>query len=358
MSLIAGGYGTDTNGTYMTTEFDAWPLIPEEVSKEITQGVIEGSAALSMLQRLPNMTSRTQRMPILSTLGDAAFVGNTTSDDLTLGADQQIDDARYAAIKGTPYGSGDPGLVPDEGVPGMKRTHQMAWENVFIVAEPIAIILPVPDDVLEDSSYDLWEAMRPRIIEAFHQKIDNAMIWGQNRPVTWPTGIVPTAIARGQVVAEGTGVDLAEDISNVMAILEQQGFDPTGFMAAPSMKASLRNLRDQNYNPIFTPGFGKVPDAIHGLPLSYVKNNSFQTVTSRLITGKLDEAKYAIRSDMQWKLFTEGVISDENGKVILNLMQQDTKAMRVVMRLGWAVPNPIHALNPNRAGYPFSVLTR
>jgi len=358
MTLVAGGYGTGVDGSYATTEFDAWPLIPEEVSKEITQGVVEGSAALSMLSELPRMGSRTQRMPILSTLGDADFVGTTVNDDLTLGADQQIDDARYNAIKGTPYGSANPGLVPDEGVPGMKKTHQMAWENVFIVAEPVAIILPVPDDVLEDSSYDLWEAMKPRIIEAFHQKIDNAIIWGQGRPVTWPTGIVPTAISRGQVVAEGTGADIALDISNVMGILEQQGYDPSGFMGAPSMKATLRNLRDINQNPIFTPGFGKVPDAIHGLPISYVKNNSFRTNISRLIAGKMDEAKFAIRSDMAWKLFTEGVISDENGKVIMNLMQQDMKAMRVVMRLGWAVPNPIHPLNPDRSGYPFAVLTR
>ena len=78
---------------------------------------------------------------------------------------------------------------------------------------------------------------------------------------------------------------------------------------------------------------------------------------ARLIAGKMDEAKFAIRADMSWKLFTEGVISDENGKVIMNLMQQDAKAMRVVMRLGWAVPNPIHQLNPDRGGYPFSILT-
>ena len=81
-----------------------------------------------------------------------------------------------------------------------------------------------------------------------------------------------------------------------------------------------------------------------------------RTTTSRLITGKMDEAKYAIRSDMSWKLFTEGVISDDQGRVILNLMQQDSKAMRVVMRLGWAIPNPIHKLRAGRQGYPFAVL--
>jgi len=170
---------------------------------------------------------------------------------------------------------------------------------------------------------------------------------------------VPTAIARGNVVAEGTGADLGIDISNLMGVLEQQGFDPDGFMGAPSVKASLRNLRDTNGNPIFSQGNlqGGTPDAVYGLPISYIKNNSFRTAVSRMICGKNNEAVFSIRSDMRFQIFTEGVISDSDGKVIINLMQQDMKAMRVVMRLGWAVPNPIHMLNADRGGYPFAVLT-
>ena len=356
MTLIAGGHGTDSKGTHMTTEFDAWPLIPQTVSNEIQDGIVEQSAALSMFDRLPNMSSRVHRMPVLSTLGYAEFVCDTTDDDLVQGADQQVDDARYLEMKGEPYGTGDPGIVPEEGAPHLKPTHQMKWENIFIVAEAIAIVLPVPDDVLDDSEYDLWAAMRPRIIEAFHQRIDSAIIWGQSRPQAWPTGVVPTAIARGQVVAEGAGVDFADDLSLLMGLLEQQAYDPTGFMAAPSVKATLRGLRDTQGMPIFTPGMQGVPDGIWGLPLTYIRNNTMRTTTSRLITGKMDEAKYAIRSDMSWKLFTEGVISDDQGRVILNLMQQDSKAMRVVMRLGWAIPNPIHKLRAGRQGYPFAVL--
>jgi len=52
MSLVAGDYAT---GTYMTTEYDAWPLIPEEVSNDIMEGIVEGSAALNFFNRLPNM---------------------------------------------------------------------------------------------------------------------------------------------------------------------------------------------------------------------------------------------------------------------------------------------------------------
>jgi HK97 family phage major capsid protein len=355
MTKIAGEYGE--YGTHLTTEYDAYPLIPETVANEIMDGIVESSAALALFDKLPNMSSRTHRMPILSTLGQADFTGEVTSDSLVDGADQQIDDERMLAIKGMPYGTGDPGYVPNEGAPGLKKTLQMAWENVFIVAETIAIIVPIPDDVLADSSYDLWGAVKPRIIETFDRRIDGAMIWGQNRPVTWPTGIVPTAISRGQVVAVGTGADLAIDVSNTMGVLEEAGFSPDGFIAPPQAKARLRNFRDANGNIVFTPGLKPAPDSVYGLPVSYQKNGEFDTTVAAMIAGDMKQAKFAIREDMSFKIFTEGVISDSEGKVILNLMQQDAKAMRVVMRIGWAVPNPIHALNPDRASYPFAILT-
>jgi hypothetical protein len=356
MTKVSGDYGE--TGTYLTTEYDAYPLIPETVSKEIMDGICEASSALALFDRLPNMSSRTHRIPILSTLGQAAFTSETTSDSLTDGADQQIDDARMLALKGMPYGTADPGVVPEEGIPGLKKTLQMAWENVFIVAETIAIIVAIPDDVIADSSYDLWKAMTPRIQEAFQARIDGAMIWGQKRPLSWPTGIVPTAISRGQVVVDGTAADIGIDISNTMGVLEEAGFNPDGFMAATTLKARLRNLRDDNGGMIFVPGLAVAPDSIYGNRVEYMKNGEFVTTAATLIAGDMKQAKYAIREDMTWKLFTEGVITDENGKVIINLMQEDCKAMRVVMRLGWAVPNPIHALNSDRAAYPFSVLTK
>ncbi len=69
MTLITGpGGGTAS----MTTERDAQPLIPEPVAKEIITGATEGSAALSLFRRLPDMTSRTFRMPVLDSLGAAS----------------------------------------------------------------------------------------------------------------------------------------------------------------------------------------------------------------------------------------------------------------------------------------------
>lgn len=335
-------------GVFGTTEQDAWPLINEEISRNVISGVTEGSAALSLFDRLPNMSARTLRMPVLNSIGAGHFVGTTQDDNLDTGADTQMHNADTQETYGP----------PDTDFPDLKKTHQFEWENVWINAEPIAIILPVPEDVLSDASYDIWEQMRPRIVEAFHQRIDNAIIWGQGRPTSWPTGIVPTAISRGYTIDETAGVDFAAAVSELMGMLEEDGKRPSGFMADPTVLRTLRDLRDANNAPIFAPSLtAGAPSTLWGLPLNYVWNNTFRAATARLITGVMNEAKYSIRQDMEFKLITEGVITDEDQNIVFNLPQQDMVALRVVMRLGWAVPNAIHKMAQDRTqSYPFAVL--
>lgn len=335
-------------GVFGTTEYDAWPLINEEIAPNIINGITEGSAALSMFRRLPNMSARTLRMPVLDTLGAAHFVETTVDDDLVTGADSQFNDGTQAEAG-----------PPNQDFPELKKTHQMKWSNVYINAEAIAIILPVPEDVIEDMNYDFWAEVTPRIVEAFHQRIDHAIIWGQGRPTTWPTGIVPTAISRGYVIPSGTGVDLAGDISAVMGLLEEDGRNPSGFMVDPTLKMQLRDLRDNQNRPIFNdPLTAGTPASLYGLPINYVWNNTFRPQVAPLIAGVMDEARYSIRSDFRYKLITEGVITDEDNNVVFNLPQQDMVALRIVMRLGWAVPNPIHKMASDRSqSWPFAVLS-
>lgn len=322
------------------SEKDALPIIPEEVVGGIFDGVAEESAVLRHFDRLPDMSTKRSKMAILDGLLDADFTSQTVTDDLVYGEDE---DGTYSA---------------SETIPGLKKTADAKWASKWITAEPIAIVLPIGEDTLEDAGYNIWQELQPRIVEAFGKRIDEAIIWGKGRPATWESGIVPTAINRGNVVASGTGADYAVDISNLMGVIEAQGFDPTGFIADVGAKAKLRNVRASGGYPLFGQGDMKTPDSLYGSPLSYVKNASFNKTIADLIVGDMKQAKYAIRKDLTFKLFTEGVITDDYGEVVANLMQNDMVALRVVMRLGWALPNPVHQLNPERKGYPFAVMTK
>lgn len=300
------------------TRSDAEALIPVEESNEIIAGVRHGSAALSLMRKLPNMTAKQRKLPVLSALPVAGFV------------------------------SGDNGL---------KAVSAAKWQNKFVTAEEIAVIIPIPEAVLDDSTYDIFAEIKPAIIEAFAKVIDAAAFFGKDKPESWPEGIVADAIAKNKKIALGTGDDVADDINDVMAFVEADGFDVTGFAGDIVMKSKLRGLRDKNGGLLFQPALtADTPATLYAQPVNYVKNGGWQKDTALLLAGDFSQAVYSIRQDMTYKVLDQAVISDGEGKIIYNLAQQDMVALRCVMRLGWQLPNPVTAIGGD-SRYPFAVIT-
>lgn len=305
------------------TRSDAEALIPVEVSREIIQGVPQASAVMQLARKLPPMTSKQRRMPVLAALVTAYFVTGDT---------------------------------------GLKQTAKQMWDNKYINAEELAVIVPIPEAVLDDSDYDIWGEIKPRIVEAFGIAFDQAVLYGTNAPQDWPQAIVPAAIAAGHTVALGTNVDLYDDIlgeNGTLALVEQDGFNVTGHIAALAMKAKLRGLRDANGQPIFMRSMQeRTRYELDGSEVVFPANGAINAAQSLLISGDWSQLVYAIRQDVSYKVLTEAVIQDAAGNIIYNLAQQDMVALRAVMRLGWQLPNPINRVNTNAATrYPFSVLT-
>lgn len=97
-----------------------------------------------------------------------------------------------------------------------------------------------------------------------------------------------------------------------------------------------------------------MPDSIYGNDLLYVRNGAWVN-NYEAIFGDRNMAILGVRQDITFQVFTEGVISDDSGNVILNLMQQDSIALRAVMRVAFAVAQPISRENPD-GDFPFAVL--
>jgi len=301
---------------------NAAALIPEAVSREIIQSVPETSAVMRFARRLPNMTSAQLRMPVLSGLITAGFVDGDT---------------------------------------GLKPTSNISWENKFINAAELACIVPIPEKVLDDTAYDVWGEVRPRIVEAMGKAFDMAVLYGTNAPADWPDGIVPEAVAAGQAVTLGANGDLYDDImgeNGVIALVEEDGFMVTGHVAALTMRAKLRGLRDLQGQPLFMRTMQAATDyELDGVPVEFPRNGAVDPNEALLVSGDFTQLVYAIRQDVTYKLLTESVIMDANKTIIYNLPQQDMVALRVVMRLGWQVPNPLNNVNTDSGTrYPFAVL--
>ena len=304
---------------------DAAALIPEEAAKEIIQGVPEQSSALKLFDRLPDMNRKQYRMPVLSFLPITYFVSGEADTD------------------------------------GVKQTSEIKWENKYIYAEEIAAIVPIPEAVIEDTDYDIWTQVTPRIQAAIGKTIDAAVFFGTNAPATWPTDIVTAATSAGNAVTLGTGVDVYDDLygeNGVFAAVEAEGFAITMCVGALSMKAKLRGLRDANGQPIYMTSMSdKTTYELDGTTVIYPMNGAWNAALALMVVGQAKEAVYSIRQDITYKVLEEAVIQDAAGEIVFNLAQQDMIALRVVMRLGWQVPNPINPIQPTEGNrYPFGVL--
>ncbi|MCB7321098.1 phage major capsid protein [Lacrimispora sp. 210928-DFI.3.58] len=295
-------------------------LIPEQTSREIIQGVTEQSTVLSMGRKLPNMSSNRTVMPVLDMLPVAYFVNGDT---------------------------------------GTKKTTKMAWDKKKIYAEEIAVIVPIPEAVLDDADYDIWGEVRPRLVEAFGKVIDSAIFFGVDKPDNWRDDIHATATAAGAVVTATS--NLYKDImgtNGVIAKIEKSGYMPTGYVADIAMRAELRELTDNNGRPIFKTDLqSSTQYSLDGNRMIFPRNGSWEATKAKLIAGDFDQLVYSMRQDITFKLFDQGVVQDPStGEIVYNLMQNDMVAMRAVMRLGWEIPNPINSLETDKIKRcPFAV---
>ena len=286
-------------------------LIPVQESNEIIQGIITQSAVLQRGRKLPNMTSKQYKMPVLDMLPIAYFVNGDS---------------------------------------GQKKTTKMAWDKKFIIAEEIAVIVPIPEAVLDDSEYDIWAETKPRIIEAFGKKIDGAILFGDDKPASWRA-----------VVTLGTGDNLYDKImgeEGSIALIENSGYFVNGHMADISMRAKLRGLKNANGDPLFKSDMQSgTTYSLDGSPMNFPNNGSFDKSKALMISGDFSQLVYSIRQDITFKLFTEGVVQNTDGSIAYNLMQNDMVALRAVMRLGWEIPNPINSIQKDKTKRcPFAVL--
>ena len=306
----------------ITNRADAEAIIREQVVSNIFQDAPKHSVFLSMAKKLPNMTSNQTRMRVLDFLPTAYWVNGDT---------------------------------------GMKQTTRQAWDNVFINAGELAVIVPISDAVLSDAEFDIFGEVTPRVMEAIGQKVDAAVIFGDNRPAEWGLDIISRARQAGNNVSPATGKDYYDLIlgeNGVFAKVEDDGYGVTGALAPMNFKSKLRGLRDTTGQPIFKSNMQDVARySLDGAPITFPENGAFYANIAQLVVGDFSQAVYAIRQDITVKILDQGVIQDPDTKeIIYNLAQQDMTALRIVFRMGWALPNPATRLNKDRTGCAFAYL--
>lgn len=295
--------------------------IPEQVAGKVIEEATASSVVASLARRV-RMSSKTYRQPVLDVLPDAYWVNGDT---------------------------------------GLKQTTEVEWDSIYLTAEPLAVLVVVPDEFMQDATIPIWSEVRPLIAQAFGRKIDNAALWGTDAPASWTGNVYGHAAAAGNFVEIGAGLsgesDLAWDVAQMGLQLAEDGFNLNAFAAQPGFNWRLLGMRDTAGQPIYTNLVGENRQGLYGIPFVESRNGAWNSEV-KLVGGDWSKAILGTRLDMTFTMHTDAIISDDSGNVVFNAMQQDSQIMRVVGRFGFAVANPVTSLNSTRATRsPFSLLT-
>jgi HK97 family phage major capsid protein len=302
----------------LTSRTDAAALIPEEVSTEMINRATDGSAALQMFRRVP--VGRAQvRFPVLSALPVAYFVNGDT---------------------------------------GLKQTTEINWTNKYLNIEEIATILPVPDNVVADVDANIWDQAMPYLVEAFYRTLDAAVFFGTNAPGTWPTNVSAAALAAGNSLtgnAAATAGGGYGDLDAAYALLDADGYDPTGVIASTAWKGRIRPARDSTGQRLDPGRANATLTNIDGLDVAYPMRGLWPSGSGGVysLVGDWSQFVMGVRSDITMKILDQAVITDNTGAIIYNLPQQDMTAIRLTFRVGWQVANIINYDQPTEGSrYP------
>ncbi|MDO5535375.1 MAG: phage major capsid protein [Propionibacteriaceae bacterium] len=293
-------------------------MLPDQVINTILKEAPSSSVVLERARRVP-MSSAKTKQPVLASLPEAYWV---------------------------------------EGDTGLKQTTESTWENVTMTAEELAVIVPIPDALVADSNVPLWDEIRPLLVEAIGKKVDQAALFGVDKPSSWPTAVVPAAIAAENVITRGTNKDVGADIAALAGKVAADGFAVNGFASKPGLQWELIGTRTETGVPLYAPAMAPgQPSGLFGYPLNEVTTGVWNDQAAEVLAADWTKFVVGVRQDITFDLFREGVITDATGKVLLNLMQQDSKALRVVFRVGFQVANPLTRLNTDATKrYPAGVL--
>ena len=291
-------------------------FVPSEQAAEIIKKVARGSSVMR-LSKLENMTSETKKFPVMTSGAGAYWVGEG----------ERI------------------------------KTSGATWIFPEVKAKKLAVIIPVTKEKLEDTTIDVFTELQDSIAEAFYQAFDKAAIFGQNSP--FATSILGGIDSVGAEVVDNSSVNLDLSASDVMAKVEDAGYEVDGWAASIGLKNRLRKLRDSSGAPIYIDGTDQTE--LYNQPIEFVRNGAWDKDKALAIAGEWKYSIVGVRDGISYEILKEATLQgtlDADGKP-LSLAEQDMVAIKATMRIGYLCvkPEAFSALVPASAVEPDTSLS-
>jgi HK97 family phage major capsid protein len=234
---------------------------------------------------------------------------------------------------------------------GVKPTAKMTWVDKTLVAEEIAVIVPIHENDIDDASEDLLNEITKAGGEAMAFALDAAVTFGTNKPTTWTSAaLLPSAIADGNAITVSATAgpdDLAGSILQSAEVLSDR-YDPTTLLTRRGLRYKLANLRDTLGQPVFmtTMAGDAAQDTVYGLNTYYetgtVDDGSggdtlvWDPSTVEALIVDRSRVLIGIRQDIQVKFLDQATLTGPSNTFI-NLAERDMVALRFKARYAYVL---------------------
>lgn len=227
---------------------------------------------------------------------------------------------------------------------GEKKTStQPKFSIVTQTLKKLAAIVPLTEEILEDSAINLTQLLGALFAEAVSKEEDIQFFAGTGAP--W-TGILNNGLVNKVVQASGAASQLTAD-----DLLDMIDATPTGALAGAkfyfhrTVLSLLRKLKGSDGQYIYQAPANGLPGTIWNYP--YETSDAFpalSTVTDGdqyILFGNLKQgAIFGDKQQLRVKLLDQATITDSDGSTVINLAEQDMVALRIVERVGYVVALP------------------
>lgn len=294
------------------TRAEVASLIQDEYSQTLLGAAEAASTALSAFPTV-NMGTKTINLPVLATLPEAAWVTDTDNS-------------------------------------GVKPTSQVTWANKTLVAEEIAVIVPVHENTLDDATADILDEIARAAGSAIGKKLDQAVIFGTDKPASWTSAdLVAAAVAASQTTAVVDGAanvnDLWGAISQAAADVATAGYAPDTLLAGLGLRWSMANIRDADGNLAFRgenlSGFDRTV---------FNRNGAWDNAEALAVVVDRSRVRIGVRQDITVKLLTEATLTG-----VGNLAEKDMVALRFKARYAYVLGNGTTSLGTGKT--PVAIVT-
>ena len=228
-----------------------------------------------------------------------------------------------------------------------KTSSDVTLGQVKLELKKIAVIVPMSDELLEDSEIDIVSFLTGRIAEKMAQKEDLAFFLGDGGAGYGGfTGILNNALVNTVTMTGSSILNLdTDDLLDMIDNTPSGALANAKFYLNRTLMSLIRNLKDNNGFPIFQAPSASGPMTIWGYPVVLVEalpsTGDDADDTPFILFGDLKKACwFGYKGGMRVAISNEATVRNTDNDGDLDLFRQDMSALRVVERVGYVTVVP------------------